>query len=85
MKERFLRHWFDLTLPSESLQKYSFHNAEDKNSTFNTAAIPPASATSLSTINRISIPGTKNEIPVGTEGIRGNGGICFKTEQKKFA
>ena len=31
------------------------------------------------------IPGTKNEISERIEGVTGNGGICFKTEQKKCA
>ena len=47
--------------------------------------IPPASSSILSTISRNLIPGTKNEISERTVGIRGNGGICCKTEQKKCA
>ena len=46
-------------------------------------AIPPASASLFITIMRISIPGTKSEIPVKTEGIRGHSLICFKTKKKK--
>ena len=48
-----------------------------------TIAIPPASASLFITIMRISIPGTKSEIPVKTEGIRGHSLICFKTKKKK--
>ena len=46
-------------------------------------AIPPASASLFITIMRISIPGTKSEIPVKTEWIRGHSLICFKTKKKK--
>ena len=48
-----------------------------------TIAIPPASASLFITIMRISIPGTKSEIPVKTEGIRGHSLICFKTNKKR--
>ena len=48
-----------------------------------TIAIPPASASLFITIMRISIPGTKSEIPVKTEGIRGHSLICFKTKKKE--
>ena len=46
-------------------------------------AIPPASASLFITIMRISIPGTKSEIPVKTEWIRGHSLICFKTKKKE--
>ena len=46
-------------------------------------SIPPASAYLFITIMRISIPGTKSEIPVKTEGIRGHILICFKTKKRR--
>ena len=56
------------------------------NSTFSAIiVIAPASSSIFSTISRNLIPGTKNEISERTEGVTGNGGICFKTEQKKCA
>ena len=48
-----------------------------------TIAIPPASASLFITIMRISIPGTKNLIPVRTEGIKGRSLICLKKKKKK--
>ena len=48
-----------------------------------TITIPPASASLFITIMRISISGTKNLIPVRTEGIKDRSLICFKKKKRK--
>ena len=48
-----------------------------------TVDIPPALASLFISIMGISIPGTENEIPARTEGMKGCSLICSKTKQKR--
>ena len=90
MKERCPRHWKELMLPSKYRQRFYFHNADkyhlDLIKQHKYYRCRTTSLHLFSVHNQQDLyPGTKNEILVETERIKGNSGICFKTEQKKFA